>query len=225
MSPAGPELDADRTLALSYVPAARREALGALWQLDIAMGAVLAGGTEPLISQIKLTWWRDSLIKLDTAKPPAEPVLENVARHVLPAGVSGEALSGMEEGWTALLSPDPLGPSELQLYARARGGGLFRHAARILGSEPGDAVEQAGEAWALVDLARHSNAADAAAALAQARERLLTHPGFRWPGALRPLGMLGALARRDAERELDAMEPPGAPARMLRMLRHRFSGR
>ncbi len=61
----GVNLDPDRTLALSYVPAKARPALEALWRLDATLGAVLSTGREPLISQIKLAWWRDSLEKLD----------------------------------------------------------------------------------------------------------------------------------------------------------------
>ena len=42
------DLDPDRMLALAYVPAARREAIAALWRLDAALGAVLATGTDPI---------------------------------------------------------------------------------------------------------------------------------------------------------------------------------
>jgi phytoene synthase len=218
------ELDADRALALTYVPTSRRPAVDALWRLDLALGAVLAGGREPLISQIKLTWWRDALEKLDVEKAPAEPVLEAISRHVLPASVSGSALSAMEEGWIALLSQDPLTASDLASYSAARGGGLFRHSAALLGGELSPAMERAGEGWALVDLARHSNSEDAAASLAKARERLAGSAGTVWPSALRPLGMLAALALRDVQRGSGRFEQPGAPRRMLRMLRHRLTG-
>ena len=219
----GPQLDADRTLALTYVPAARRPALEALWRLDVAMGAVLAGGREPLISQIKLAWWRDSLEKLDREKPPAEPVLEAVGQLVLPAGIRGDELSAMEEGWTVLLSQESLSSSELDRYAAARGALLFRFSARLLGGESSPQIERSGEGWALLDLARHSNAKDAQAALLAARGG--SQARFRWPASLRPLGMLAALARRDAERDVSELEPHGAPKRMLRMLRHRLTGR
>ena len=214
-------LELDRELALSYVPAARRAAIEALWRLDAALGIALAGGSEPLISQIKLTWWRDALEKLDREKAPAEPVLQGISDHVIPAGVSGEALSLMEAGWTAILSPD-LTPADLRTYAAARGGLLFRYSAQILGRETDAEMERGGERWALMDFARHSNPDDAAAAQ-DAAQSLGTEA--RWPSPLRPLGMLAALASRDAARPLDQLEPPGAPARMLRMLRHRLTGR
>jgi len=217
-----PPLDADRILALSYVPAARRAAVEALWQLDAAMGRVLAGGREPLLSQIKLAWWRDSLARLDQGPAPGEPLLQAVAEEVLPKGLSGAELGAIEEGWAILLSEAPLSADELAAYARARGGLLFRYSSRLLGHVLSPELERGGEAWALADLARHSNAADTRAALEAA---LALPPDRRWPVPLRPLGMLAKLARRDAARPPGSLEPHGAPRRMLRMLRHRLTGR
>ena len=216
-------LDPDRTLALAYVPAERRPGVEALWRLDAALASVLSTGREPLISQIRLAWWREALEKLDRERAPAEPVLEALAKHVVPKGISGGELSAMEAGWSALLSPDPLGPDELDLYASARGGLLFRFTARLLGNpSPSAEVEAGGGAWALIDLARHSaNAADADAAVAAAR----TAPPHRWPSRLRPLGMLAVLATRDADPRRPRWEEKGAPKRMLRMLGHRLSGK
>lgn len=213
-------LDLDRTLALSYVPAKRRPALEALWRLDAALGAVLAGGREPLISRIKLAWWREALEKLDREKAPAEPVLQAAAEHVLPS-VSGAALAELEQGWAVLLNEDPLSPADLDLYA-SRGRLIFRYSAGLLGGEPTAAIERAGEAWALADLARHSGEPDAGAAFQRAA-RCAT--AGRWPVALRPLGMLSVLARRDVGRGPGRREAPGSPARMVRMLAHRFTGR
>jgi phytoene synthase len=218
-------LDPDRTLALTYVAAEHRAALGALWRLDAALGAALAGGREPLISQIKLTWWRDSLARLDEAPPPGEPVLQDVAQHVLSRSVKGSQLARMEEGWSILLSNDALTSADLDKYATGRGALLFRHSAQMLGLQMNVRVKRAGEGWALADLARHSNATDGAAALELARERLSDVGAQRWPASLRPLGMLAMLAKRDAARGLDQVEPQGAPARMLRMIGHRLTGR
>ncbi len=215
-------LDLDRRLALSYVPTARRAAVGALWRLDAALGAVLAGGREPMISRIKLAWWREALEKLDRERAPAEPVLSALAEHVLPSGISGAALAAMEEGWVVLLSDDPLTPADLALYSRQRGALLFGHSATLLGGADAEEVRSAGEAWALVDLARHSgNAADTDSAVSEARLRAI--PG-RWPAILRPVGMLAILARRDLEPDRERWEPQGSPGRMWRMLRHRLTG-
>jgi 15-cis-phytoene synthase len=217
-----PPLDPDRILALSYVPAAGRQAVAALWRLDAALGAVLAAGRDPMISRIKLAWWRDSLEKLDREKAPAEPVLQAVAGHVLPAGVSGTELAAMEEGWAALLSDQVLTSSDLKTYAQRRGAFLFDYSARLLGEGGGGQVEEAGEVWALADLARHSgNEEDKASAVSAARERTLPK---RWPSRLRSLGMLAVLARRDVEAGERPWPAQGSPGRMLRMLGHRLSG-
>jgi phytoene synthase len=219
------QLDPDRTLALTYVPAERRPAVAALWRLDAALGAVLAGGREPLISQIKLAWWRDSLVRLDEAPAPGEPVLQDVATHILPRGIRGSQLARMEEGWSILLSGESLTSSDLDNYSGARGALLFRHSSQLLGIQMNLRVKRAGEGWALADLARHSNEVDAKAAIEAAGERLSDVAVQRWPRQLRPLGMLAMLARRDVERGLQDVEAQGSPRRMARMLRHRFTGR
>ena len=215
------ELDPDRRLALAYVPAARQLAVAALWRLDAALGAVLATGREPMIGRIRLAWWRESLERLDEAPPPPEPVLEGVARQLLPAGLSGAELASMEQGWSRLLEPGPLSADDIAGYAADRGGRLFLCSARLLGGE-GEGVAAAGEAWALVDLARRStDSGERAAAIEAAAARVLPE---LWPVRLRPLGMLASLARRDMQRRGQGWERPGAPARMLRMLRHRLTG-
>jgi phytoene synthase len=215
------DLDPDRFLALSYVPAKRRAAVGALWRLDSALGAALAGGREPMISRIKLAWWREALERLDREPAPAEPVLRELADHVLPAGIGGAELAAMEPGWAVLASPEALAAAELDAYAEARGAGFFRLTARLLG-DPAAEVGEAGEAWALVDLARHcATSDDSDIALAAARERALPR---RWPSRLRPLGMLAILADRDRDPARPPWEARGAPRRMWRMLGHRISG-
>jgi phytoene synthase len=215
------QLDPERKLALAYVRARRRAAVEALWRLDVTLGAVLVTGTEPMIGRIRLAWWREALERLDKERAPAEPVLDAVARHLLPAGVSGADLAAMEEGWAVLLSAGPLSSEELDLYAELRGGRLFEYSARLLDPEARPPAA-AGQCWALADLARRSgNPTEAKAALRAARDLGWSE---RWPPLLRPLGMLATLARRDARRGLP-LEGQGSPARMLRMLGHRLTGR
>lgn len=189
-----------------------------MWRLDVTFASVLATGSDRQLSRIRLAWWRDALARLDEAPAPPEPVLQGVQRLVMPAGITGAELAAMEEGWAILLDEGAL---DLDLYAARRGGLLFRFSARVLGaSEP--RTEAAGESWALVDLARHSSRRDEAARAleaAGARQEL-----GKWPYALRPLAMLDRLAMRDVKRGVDSLEKPGAPARMLRLLRVRLAG-
>jgi phytoene synthase len=181
------------------------------------LGAVLATGRDRQIGRIRLAWWREALERLDREPPPAEPVLQGVAAFALPAA----ELAEMTGGWEVLLADGPLGAADLETYAAARGGALFRHSARLLGGSDFP-VEGAGRLWALADLARRStDPAEARAALAAGSRYA---EALQWPRRLRPLGMLAALARRDVARGPSRCERPGAPARMFRMLRHRLAG-
>lgn len=209
------DLDPDRKLALAYVPAAARPAVEALWRLDVAFAAVLATGTQPLISQMRLAWWREALERLDSAPPPAEPVLQALATIVLPR-VTGAELAAMEEGWVTLLADGPLTGEQRDHYAAMRGGLLFAYTARLLG-DTDFPVTQAGECWALADLARHSRRVDEVKTPPEM-------PKVKWPPKLRPLGMLAMLARRDLERLGQVPEKQGSPARIIRMIRHRVGG-
>lgn len=209
------DLDPDRRLALAYIPAAVRPAVEALWRLDVAFAAILATGTQPIISQLRFAWWREALERLDGAPPPAEPVLQALAAAVLPQ-VTGAELAAMEEGWLMLLSDDALTADQLDLYAVKRGGLLFAYTARLLGDADFPVV-RAGEAWALADLVRHSRRVD------EVKTGSVT-PKMKWPRRLRPLGMLAMLARRDLRNIGQDPEKAGSPARILRMIGHRISG-
>lgn len=214
------DLDPDRTLALAYVPAAKRPALAALWRLDAALGSVLASGREPMVTRIRLAWWREALERLDTQPPPPEPLLQALAAEVLGAGVTGAELAGLEEGWEAITAVGAPSEEELVRHGAARGGRLFALSARLLGDEAFP-VTAAGARWALADLARHSSdprEAEAARAMARAQGE---EP--RWPKRLRPLGMLAALALSDLNKTTPYS--PGSPMRMLRMMFHRVTGR
>ena len=214
------ELDPDRILALAYVPAAKRPAIEALWRLDLAFGSVLATASEPMLTRIRLAWWREALERLDREPPPAEPLLEALAAHVLPAGVSGAELAAMEDGWDAIVSPGALSREELERYGRGRGARLFRLSARLLGDDA-FAVDADGVRWALVDLARHSaDAGEGEAAIAMARAQ---PDGGKWPVPLRPLGMLATLALSDINKS--NLGRLGSPYRMIRMVFHRATGR
>lgn len=211
------DLDPDRRLALVYAPARIRPALEALWRLDVTFAGILAAGRDPMVSRLRLAWWREALEALDGQAPPPEPLLQSLSAHVLPAGVSGAELAAMAEAWEILLSDQPLTADEQARYAALRGGLLFDFSARLLGASDFP-VAAPGALWALVDLARHSSGRDEA-------RIAVAEPRGRWPRALRPLGMLAALARRDADRLGRPWERQGSPARMLRMIRHRLTGR
>lgn len=205
--------DPERALALRYAPPEARDGLAALLALDDALAAILRTTREPIVGQMRLTWWHEALVKLDAGTPPAQPVLEALARTMLPA-VSGADLARMVEGWEALLD-EPLDATAMERFARGRGAALFRAAAAVLGSDH-PLLAEAGEGWALADLAEHlGDAGKAALARNLAKARLGPVARPRWPVRLRALGALVLLARPGT---------PGSPARVARLLWHRVSG-
>jgi len=204
-------------LALSYAPVRSRAALDALFALDTALGNVLRTTREPLVGQMRLAWWREALQGLDASGAPAEPVLQSLTAAVLPLGTTGHSLSGMVNAWEPLLSD--IGTGSIDDHARLRGRALFAIAERALDAAPSDPVGEAGEGWALADLA--ANLSDPALAR-QARERaaiLLAHArGSRWSRSGRALGALALIADR-------RLSGPIPATFVLRLARFRLTGR
>lgn len=214
--------DGERALALSYAPVQARAGLAALLALDDTLAGLVRAHRDPLVAEMRLTWWFEALGALDERAPPAQPVLEALASDVLPAGVRGATLAASVDGWEALLDPAPLDTGRLTAYAEGRGGVLFAAAARVLGAKAGDPVAAAGRGWALVDLVgRLSDAAEVDAARAAADAALKQAFGPRWSRAGRALGALALSARMD----LEGSRPNGAPRRVGRLLRFRLTGR
>lgn len=188
------------------------------------MGDVVRTTHEPQLGPIRLAWWRERLEELEGAgATPAEPRLQAVARELLPRGVSGHDIAGLEAGWLRLFDPFPW-TSETGEAIWLRGNLLFGTAARLLG-KPDEAAQAAGGLWALVDAARGcSDAESRGMLLAQARKVARGLAAARIARPLRPVTMLSAVAMRDC-RAGEPFEPEGTPARALAMLRHRVTGR
>jgi phytoene synthase len=176
-----------------YAPADARSALLALFGIDLELGAVVAGTTEPMIGEIRLAWWREALEGLDGGAVPAQPLLQLAAAELLPRGIGGAALAGLEDRWLGMIANADVPPAHI-----AGGGALFGMAARLLGGDQA-LGQQLGEAWVLGD----------AAALP------------RVPSVLRPLLGLVRLAARDVARGQAGLAPeaPGSLGRQWLLLK------
>jgi hypothetical protein len=114
----------DRALLLAALPSAARAPIETLFALDSRLAGIVRATREPMVGQMRLTWWHEALTKLDGAPAPAEPLLRDVQQHLLPAGVSGARLAGMIDGWEELIVADALTAETLDRHAEARGAGL-----------------------------------------------------------------------------------------------------
>jgi phytoene synthase len=225
VSAGDPIANPESVLALGYARPALRSALTALFALDSTLAAVLRTTREPLVGQMRLTWWHEALTHLDSAPPPGEPVLVALAATVLPRGESGARLATMVDGWEELLDED-LAHEAMMRFAEHRGAGLFGIAGTLLGAHADDPVAEAGTGWALVDLARHLRDPRAGEkALIAARPFLGAATNVRWSRETRALGALTHLALLDASVPLDRPLPVGSPRRVARLAWHRLTGR
>jgi len=212
--------DPDRQLALSYADAAVRPALDAVFALDDTLAAILRSTREPLVGQMRLTWWYEALGRLDTAPAPAEPILMALQRSVLPRGVSGAMVATLTDGWDVLLEP-VLDAAALSRFAHDRGRRLFELVSVLLAVND-DRIGAAGEGWALADLTLGlSDAKDREAARSRAITVLDEAMQGRWPKRARVLGAMALTARFDVS---VPSPPPGSPKRVGRLAWHRLTG-
>ena len=201
----------DRDLVRLYWPAELRPAFDALLDIDEAMCDVVAKATEPALAAIKLAWWRERLEELDEGKVPAEPRLQAAARELLPRGITGQSLAGLEDGWATLLEEQP----DVERVGN-RGAGLFEMASRMLASTDPQ-IEAAGRLYAQENVRRCRVMAGH-----RPMDELNQLADHCFPRRLRPLTALAALAARDTRRQ--SVEPEATPGRALALLRHRLTG-
>lgn len=209
-----------RALAISYAPVPARAALATLFVLDDKFSGILRSTREPLIGQMRLTWWYEALARLDATPPPAEPLLRELYATVLPAGVSGTMLAELTDGWDVLLDP-ALDEAAIDRFAVRRGRRLFELAGAVLDTVD-DRIGLAGEGWALADLAlRTLTPSDRDAVRARAVERLDRALQGRWPVPGRALGAMTLSARFHAA---EAPETLGSARHVGRLAWHRLTG-
>jgi phytoene synthase len=183
--------DRDRYLSVLYAPEAARAGMMAVHGLDLEMAQIVASTSEPMLGEIRLAWWRDALIALDSGVVPAHPLLQLLANEVLARGVAGADLAELEDRWLGLIDCDDVPVAHI-----GGGGTLFALLARLGGGDTSGA-RRLGEAWVAGE-----------------------PPEVPVAPALRPLLGLVQLAVRDAARARagHGREPRGSTLRQLRLL-------
>ena len=202
----------DRDLVRLYWPVDLRPAFDALFGIDGAMAEVVASSTQPALGAIRLAWWREALERLDTMPPPPEPYLQMAAAELLPRGVTGAELAGLEDGWATLLDEQP----DVE-WIGTRGARLFAMAARLLGD--GDPLlDAAGRLYAYGEASRNGWAPHF-----WPMEEMHMLCRHRFARRLRPLTALARLAARDVK-QAPRLEPEATPGRAAALLSHRLFG-
>lgn len=90
-------LDPVERLAVTYASFSARPAWEALLFFQRRLAETARPGREPLMIQLRLSWWRDRLSESATAWPKGEPVLARL--HAWQGET--QALIGLVDGWEA----------------------------------------------------------------------------------------------------------------------------
>jgi len=185
------ELPADRRLALAYAPAAVRADTLAVFLLDLRLSRLIAQGREPLLTQMRLAWWRDRLREEAAGFHHDEPVLGLLAGW----GDKKDRLADLVDGWEALLTEPPISDGAIAIFANGRGQAFAALAERFGNQSNAAEAHRAGYDWALADLAmRTSDPEEVAQVQALAASRDWKRADL--PSSLRPLTVLHGLAAR-----------------------------
>lgn len=199
-------------LALAYAPQSHRLQTLALLALDARLANLLRHSKEPMLAQLRLSWWRETLGQESEAWPVGEPLLGALRSW---NGNHGQIVA-LVDGWEALTAPAPLAADAIEAMAEGRAMAFRAFADQAGCAAHADQAERIGLSWALTDLAvRLRNATERAVV-----EGLLadgaTRSHGRVPRALRPLKVLEVLsARRHAKGSEEAARSPGALVRAL----------
>jgi phytoene synthase len=149
--------DPDRWLASRFIAdgEARADVL-ALYAFDHVLARVPAMVTEPLMGEIRLTWWREALDEIEQGRAVrSHPVSLALAEAVRRRRIDRAPLDAMIEARFGDLDATPFADeAELLAYADQTAGALAAAAAQALGA-PADlpAVGLAGRAYGLAVMA------------------------------------------------------------------------
>src|SRR5262249_32105962 len=128
--------DPDRWLASLFAPAAKRPLLQALYAFNIEIARVADTVREPMLGDIRLEWWRETLAGARQGKPRNHPVAQALAglfaAVALPEAPFEAMLTARSFDATSEAFADR---AQLEVYCDATSGNLIRLAMRILGGE------------------------------------------------------------------------------------------
>ncbi len=143
----------DRYLAATLAPVEARPALAAIAAFAAELGRIPSTVSEPMLGDIRLQWWRDTLERgrqgARSGHPVADAMIDAEARHGFPPELLTAMIDTRELDLAGGMPQDDAG---LAAYLVATQGHPFRLALGVLGatSESADGLARAaGEAYGL----------------------------------------------------------------------------
>jgi phytoene synthase len=153
------EKDRDLWLAALFAPAERRRHLHALYAFWMEIDEVRAKVTQPLLGEMRLRWWVDTLEAPGGEGGAAHPVADAVMDTIAARGLSRGEFAAFLDAHVVDLYDDPVETlAELLAYCDATVGTVLRWSAASLGgrahAEARGALADAGTALGLTRILR-----------------------------------------------------------------------
>ncbi len=151
--------DHNRYLTTLFVDKDKRRSLLALYAFNIEISKVIDNSKEPLVSQMKLQWWRDSLENLKKGIVAKHPVVEELSTALINHQINIEDLLIMLQARDhELFNETPKTLSALNDYCRQTAGTLSRISLQVISNDDQHShrnqCEDLGTAWGLVGIIR-----------------------------------------------------------------------
>jgi hypothetical protein len=178
--------DPDRFFAVLFAPEEKRPYLYALAALYYEIAHAASAPREPMLKEIRLTWWRETIERARAGKPRdhavARALAETLKTYDLPDGLFEAMIVARSTGFA-----DAAGA---EAHADATVGSLMRLMARVLGGEA--EVRDAAVAYGLAG--RHDGAFAAIDTDMLAKDHFARARRIRIPRPLLPAVLPAALA-------------------------------
>lgn len=208
-------LDPLQRLIISYAKRSDRQRYAFLFAFDSRLAAIIRTTSEPLIGQMRLTWWRDILTKPAAHRPDGEPLVA-LFNEVEPDGVDVQYLLTLIDGWEVMLEDFPWDDRQIDKYASNRGQGYFGFG--LNDDYKMKNVQEASKLWALWDFAIGcSDPIMRAWALKASKNILQKNTTASFDKSGRPLSILCKLAAHDVKNGVlaDTIYRPATAARIV----------
>jgi 15-cis-phytoene synthase len=163
-------------LAIAHSKLEFRSFFSLLLELDSRLKRVCLQTSEPLIGQLKLAWWRDTINTDSSRRPTGEPLLARFAEFeaIGQGHVARMASLDLVAGWEALtVQPDDVMAASGE-FASLRSTGIFGGFASVARLEKRDLLIALGTHWALDEMGLNNSSATTSRI-----DRALRHRSYR----------------------------------------------
>ena len=149
--------DPDRWLSSRFIgdPAKRADVI-ALYAFSAELARVALGAREPMVAEIRLTWWREGLDDIQAGKPPrGPPVMQALAQAIRRNSLAAAPIEALSDAYFTDLDAERFADeAALEQYLDGASGAVMALAAAITAGLDAADLRPAAHAWGLIGLIR-----------------------------------------------------------------------